>query len=183
MRRLIDDLLDVTRLEGGKRLPIEPAPVDVEALLSETHELFKAQEATSSITLQYRVADGVPPVYADHHRVLQVLSNLIGNALKFTPAGGVVSYTAEPRKGEVLFSVTDTGPGIPREHLGDIFNPFWQAKRTERLGAGLGLPIAKGIVESHGGKIWVESRESGGTKFYFTLPIYVTSAAESPAHR
>src|SRR5205823_3967224 len=95
--------------EGGKRLPIEPAPVDVEALLSETHELFKAQAATSSITLQYRVADGVPPVYADHHRVLQVLSNLIGNAVKFTPAGGVVSYTGEPRvrRDEVLLHAAD----------------------------------------------------------------------------
>ena len=184
MRRLIDDLLDVTRLEGGKRLPIEPAAIDVEALFSETHELFKAQAATSSITLQYHVADGVPPVHADHHRILQVLSNLIGNALKFTPAGGVVSYTAEPKGGEVLFSVTDTGPGIPREHLNDIFYPYWQAKRTERFGAGLGLPIAKGIVESHGGRIWVESRgKDGGTKFYFTLPVSVTSAAESPAHR
>ena len=183
MRRLIDDLLDITRLEGGKRLPIEPAPVDVEELLSETHELFKAQAANSSITLQYRVADGVPPVYADHHRVQQVLSNLIGNAMKFTPPGGVVSYGAEPRGGEVLFSIADTGPGIPREHLTEIFNPYWQAKRTERLGAGLGLPIAKGIVESHGGKIWVESRSGGGTKFYFTLPVNVTSAAESPARR
>jgi signal transduction histidine kinase len=183
MKRLIDDLLDVTRLEGGKRLPIEPAPMEVESLFSETHELFKAQAATSSITLQFRVADGTPPVYADHHRVLQVLSNLIGNALKFTPAGGVVSYSAEPRQGDVLFCVADSGPGIPREHLADIFNPYWQAKRTERLGAGLGLPIAKGIVESHGGKIWVESRDGRGTKFYFTLPVLVTSAAESPAHR
>jgi signal transduction histidine kinase len=183
MKRLIDDLLDVTRLEGGKRLPIEPAPMEVEVLFTETYELFKAQAATSSITLRYRVADGVPPVHADHHRVLQVLSNLIGNAMKFTPAGGVVSYAAEPRRARVLFTVADTGPGIPREHLGDIFNPYWQAKRTERLGAGLGLPIAKGIVESHGGKIWVESRDGGGTKFYFTLPAYVTSEAESPAHR
>jgi signal transduction histidine kinase/cell division protein FtsB len=183
MRRLIDDLLDVTRLEGGKRLPIEPAAVDVESLVTETYELFKAQAASSSITLQCRVADNIPPVYADHHRVLQVVSNLIGNALKFTPPSGVVSFTAEPRRGEVLFSIADTGPGIPKEHLNDIFNPYWQAKRTERLGAGLGLPIAKGIVESHGGRIWVESREEGGTKFYFTLPVNVTSAAESPVHR
>ena len=112
-----------------------------------------------------------------------MLSNLIGNALKFTPAGGMVTYTAEPRRGEVLLSVADTGPGIPREHLNDIFYPYWQAKRTERFGAGLGLPIAKGIVESHGGRIWVESRDGSGTKFYFTLPVNVTSAAESPAHR
>jgi signal transduction histidine kinase/cell division protein FtsB len=191
MRRLIDDLLDVTRLEGGKRLPVEPAPVDVEELFAETHELFKAQAASASITLQYRVEDGVPQVAADRHRVLQVLSNLLGNALKFTPPGGVISYAAEPRGDEVLFTVADTGPGIPKEHLGDVFKTYWQAKRTERFGAGLGLPIAKGVVEAHGGKIWVESA-GAGTKFYFTLPVYdparagdetVTSAAGSPARR
>ncbi|MEK6373699.1 MAG: GAF domain-containing sensor histidine kinase [Acidobacteriota bacterium] len=190
MRRLIDDLLDVTRLEGGKRLPVEPAPVDVEELLAETHELFKAQAASASITLQYRVGEGVPPVAADRHRVLQVLSNLIGNALKFTPPGGVISYAAEARPGEVLFTVADTGPGIPKEHLGDVFKTYWQAKRTERFGAGLGLPIAKGVVEAHGGKIWAKSRPGNGTKFYFTLPIYdparagdaaLTSEAGSPA--
>jgi signal transduction histidine kinase len=193
MRRLIDDLLDVTRLEGGKRLPVEPAPVNVTELFGETHELFKAQAASASITLQYHLSDGVPVVAADRHRVLQVLSNLIGNALKFTPPGGVISYTAEARNDSVLFTVADTGPGIPKEHLGDVFKTYWQAKRTERFGAGLGLPIAKGVVEAHGGKIWVESRPGAGTRFHFTLPVYdparagndsaVTSAAGSPARR
>jgi signal transduction histidine kinase len=88
----------------------------------------------------------------------------------------------------VLFMVNDTGPGIPKEHLHDIFSPYWQAKRTERLGAGLGLPIAKGIVEAHGGRIWVESEPGRGTSFYFTLPLAeaaVTgaSAAGSEARR
>ena len=192
MRRLIEDLLDVTRLEGGKHLPIEPGAVDVEELFAETHELFKAQAASASITLQYRVEDGVPPVAADRHRVLQVLSNLIGNALKFTPQGGVISYASEARPDHVLFTVADTGPGIPKEHLGDVFKTYWQAKRTERFGAGLGLPIAKGVVDAHGGKIWVKSKPGAGTKFYFTLPIYdparatgdtVTSEAGSPARR
>jgi signal transduction histidine kinase len=182
MQRLIEDLLDVTRLEGGNQLPIEPAPLDVESLFTETQELFKAQAATSSITLQYRVDDGVPPVHADRHRVLQVLSNLIGNAMKFTPPGGMITYRAEATDGSVLFTVTDNGPGIPKENLGDIFNPYWQAKRTARLGAGLGLPIAKGIVESHGGRIWVESEPGKGTKFSFTLPIAVEArAAATPA--
>jgi len=93
----------------------------------------------------------------------------------------------------VLFSVADTGPGIPKEHLGDIFSPYWQAKRTERMGAGLGLPIAKGIVEAHGGKIWAESEPGAGTQFYFTLPhsdgrsdsapAELTFAAESATRR
>ena len=190
MSRLIEDLLDVTRLEGGKRLPIEPAPVEVETLLEETYELFKSQAATSEITLRYATGENVPPVWADHHRVLQVLSNLIGNAMKFTPKGGVVSFRADADGDQVLFTVADTGPGIPKKNLKDIFNPYWQAKRAERLGAGLGLPIAKGIVEAHGGKIWVESEPGRGTKFFFTLPVArdavrVSSeqSAESPAHR
>jgi signal transduction histidine kinase len=102
----------------------------------------------------------------------------------------MVTFRADSQDGEVLFTVADSGPGIPREHLNDIFNPYWQAKRAERLGAGLGLPIAKGIVESHRGRIWVESAQGKGTKFYFTLPLAkeeekVSSAQpeESPAHR
>jgi signal transduction histidine kinase len=187
MTRLIDDLLDVTRLEGGKRLPIEPAPVDVPSLIDEVHELFKAQAAAGSITLQKRVEEDLPSVRADLHRVLQVFSNLIGNALKFTPAEGLIAFGAKRREGAVVFHVSDSGPGIPREHLKDIFTPYWQAKRTERLGAGLGLPIARGIVEAHGGRIWVGSEPGAGTTFFFTLPVEdvpaVRRAEESPAHR
>ncbi len=185
MSRLIADLLDVTRLDGGKRLPIDPETVEVSSLFAETYELFRAQAAAGSVTLQPRLADGVPAVYADRHRVLQVMSNLVGNSLKFTPKGGVVSLSAEPREQDVMFTVADTGPGIPARHLNDIFSPYWQAKRTERLGAGLGLPIAKGIVEAHGGRIWVESEQGKGTKFFFTLPIAHASkeAAREPLHK
>ena len=167
-----------------------PAAVEVEPLLSETYEVFKAQAAMSGISLQYEAAENLPPVYADRHRILQVLSNLIGNAMKFTPSGGTIRFGAETQDSEVLFMVSDSGPGIPQEHLGDIFNPYWQAKRAERMGAGLGLPIAKGIVEAHGGRIWVESEPGKGTRFYFTLPVAeanrsvsVPLAEESPAHR
>ena len=170
MRDLIADLLDVTRLEGGKQLPIEPAPVSVADLFHEAYELFRAQAAASSITLQYHVPDDLPDVNADRHRVMQVLQNLIGNSIKFTPPGGLVSFRADAQgERDVLFTVADTGPGIPPEHQADIFSPYWQAKRTERLGAGLGLPIARGIVEAHGGRIWVESETGVGTRFYFTL--------------
>lgn len=184
MRRLIEDLLDVTRLEGGKQLPIEPTPLEVRPLLAETYELFKTQAASSSIALRCDVDDDVPPVYADHHRVAQVLSNLIGNSMKFTPPDGRIVVRAKRSDGEVLFTVSDTGPGIPHKNLKDIFNPYWQAKRTARLGAGLGLPIAKGIVEAHGGQIWAESEPGRGTTFYFTLPVArsAVGAAESPAH-
>jgi len=179
MKRLIEDLLDVTRLDGGKQLPIDPAPLDVQSLFEETYELFKSQAATASITLQCQAPKNVPPVYADRHRVLQVLSNLIGNAMKFTPPGGMIACRAESQDGKVLIAVSDNGPGIPPENLGDIFNPYWQAKRTARLGAGLGLPIAKGIVESHGGRIWVESTPGDGTKFFFTLPVAVDAPADA----
>ncbi len=171
MRRLIEDLLDVTRLEGGKRLPIQPERIAVEALFQESFSLFNAQASSAHITLRFEPQGSLPDVYADRHRVLQVISNLIGNALKFTPSGGVISVQATARENDVLFSVADTGPGIPKENLGDIFNPYWQAKRTERLGAGLGLPIAKGVVEAHGGAIWAESEPGAGTRFYFTLPV------------
>lgn len=184
MRALIEDLLDVTRLEGGKQLPIDPAPTDVESLFREAYELFKAQAASSGVTFHYSIADDVPRVYADRHRVMQVVSNLIGNAMKFTPAGGMISYRADRRdEGQVLVTVADTGPGIPNENIDKIFNPYWQAKRTARLGAGLGLPIAKGIVESHGGTIWVESEPGAGTKFFFTLRVPREEAPADAATR
>jgi signal transduction histidine kinase len=173
MSRLIEDLLDVTRMEGGKSLPIDPERLDLDSLFREAHEIFRPQANAESVGLHCRLADGLPDVYADRHRVLQVLSNLIGNAMKFTPAGGEINVTAAPRtETEVIISVADTGPGIPKENLSDIFNPYWQAKRTARMGAGLGLPIAKGIVEAHGGRIWVESEIGKGTTFFFTLPIF-----------
>ena len=186
MNRLIADLLDVTRLEGGKRLPIEPAAVDPAELLGEAEELFRAQSAVAGVTMVYETEGALPPVHADRHRIMQVLSNLIGNSMKFTPPDGQITVHAKLRSEAVVFSISDTGPGIPREHLGDIFSPYWQAKRAERLGAGLGLPIAKGIVEAHGGRIWVESEPGRGTDFYFTLPVdgdALTSAAGSGERR
>ena len=192
MNRLIADLLDVTRLEGGKRLPVELGRVEVSDMLHEAEELFRAQAGVARVTMGYQSDDDLPPVRADRHRVMQVLSNLIGNSMKFTPPDGRIDVRGTRRGGEVLFSVSDTGPGIPKEHLSDIFSPYWQAKRTERMGAGLGLPIAKGIVEGHGGRIWVESDPGRGTQFYFTLPIdtspdesraELTPTAESAARR
>jgi len=184
MARLIADLLDVTRLEGGKRLPVEPSPVAVTELLDEALELFRAQAAVANVSIDSDCREGVDAVFADHHRVMQVLSNLIGNSLKFTPPNGTIRVCAEPHRDGVLFLISDTGPGIPKEHLNHIFTPYWQAKRAERLGAGLGLPIARGIVEAHGGRIWAESEPGQGTRFYFTLPaadVPVNSTEESAA--
>jgi signal transduction histidine kinase len=191
MARLIEDLLDVTRLEGGKRLPIEPGTVEPAELMREAEEIFRVQAGVASVVIDSDVDESLPPVYADRHRVMQVMSNLIGNSMKFTPPGGRIEVRATLGDGEVIFSISDTGPGIPKEHLSHIFSPYWQAKRTERLGAGLGLPIAKGIVEAHGGRIWVESEPDQGTDFYFTLPVarsesasaLTSAAAGSGGHR
>jgi signal transduction histidine kinase len=118
---------------------------------------------------------GPLPVLADSDRVVQVLSNLVGNAVKFTEPGGSVRVLAGLRGAELWFAVADTGIGIDEEHLAHIFDRFWQVGRSDRRGVGLGLPIARGIVEAHGGRIWVESRRGEGTTVHFTLPAAGTA--------
>jgi signal transduction histidine kinase len=136
--------------------------------------------------------DGLPQIEADHERVVQVLLNLVGNAVKFTPAGGRVAVSAEagdgdgdgrPRPGVVRFSVRDTGPGIPAEHLAHVFDRFWQVHAQGRAGAGLGLAIAKGIVEAHGGALEVESTLGEGATFSFTIPVARSGAPADPPRR
>ena len=109
-------------------------------------------------------------ITGDEKRIKQVLVNLIGNAIKFTPAHGQITLRATTQPGTVLFSVTDTGIGIPAEDLAHIFDRFWQASQAERRGAGLGLAICKGLVETHGGRLWVESTPAHGSTFSFTIP-------------
>ena len=114
-------------------------------------------------------------VQADAQRILQVLSNLLGNAARFTPPGAEIKVRAQRADDQVVFSVADSGPGIPAEHLPHIFDRFWQARRTGRHGIGLGLAIVKGIVEAHGGRVWAESELGVGSTFFFTLPIETLS--------
>ena len=115
-------------------------------------------------------AGGLPEVWGEHDRLLQVFENLIGNAIKFSTAGGLITVGAASRDQEVLFWVADTGPGIAPGSLPHVFDRFWQATKGDRRGAGLGLPIAKGIVEAHGGHLWVESTLGRGSIFFFSLP-------------
>jgi signal transduction histidine kinase len=110
-------------------------------------------------------------VRCDHERVMQIFSNLIGNAIKFTGEGGSVIVRARGERDRVLFSVSDTGPGIAEEDLAHIFDRYWQAKRRTQESLGLGLAISKALVESHGGAIWVKSTVGAGTTFFFTLPL------------
>jgi signal transduction histidine kinase len=112
----------------------------------------------------------VPEVWGDRDRLLQVFENLIGNAIKFTQAGGRITAGAASKDDDVVFWVADTGCGIASENLARVFDRFWQAIRAGRKGTGLGLPITKGIVEAHGGRIWVESTAGHGSTFSFTIP-------------
>lgn len=169
MDRLIEDLLDVSRLEAG-RLAIEPAPVSPADLASDAVTSHHVLAEAAALELALDIAPELPDVWADRGRVLQVLDNLIGNALKFTGKGGSISVGATMHGGEVLFRVRDTGVGMSQDALRHVFDRFWQM-RTDRRGAGLGLAIAKGIVEAHGGRIWADSELGKGTTFYFTVPL------------
>jgi PAS domain S-box-containing protein len=167
--RLIQDLLDVSRMEAGQ-FQLEVAPVSARGLLSQAVGMLAGAAAEKGIAVERAVEPIPPPVSADPHRVTQVLSNLVGNAIRFTPAGGRIVVRAAPGGDEVVFSVSDSGVGIAPEHLPFVFDRFWQARKSERAGAGLGLAIARGIVEAHGGRIWVESEPGRGSTFWFTLP-------------
>jgi signal transduction histidine kinase len=115
--------------------------------------------------------DHLPMLYCDADRVLQAFGNLIGNALKFTPAGGEIRLGAEAVGSGVLLSVSDSGPGIPEEDVPHVFDRFWTARRNSRVrGTGMGLAIVRGIVEAHGGQVWVERNARGGATFYMRLP-------------
>ena len=170
MSRLLQDLLDVLKSEASG-LAVDAAPTDVAAILGSTLDEFRLQAAELGIELSAEIPEDLPPAPADAARVGQVLSNLCGNALKFTRSGGRVRLSAAAADRELEISVEDDGIGIAREHLPHVFDRFWQAKRASRGSAGLGLAIAKGIVEAHGGRIWVESDEGRGTRFRFTLPL------------
>ena len=170
MSRLIDDLLEVAKIKAGV-LTLELRPVGAEMLLDDAFSMLKPLAARHSIALVLRAEPGLPPVLADYERILRVFSNLVVNAVKFSPGGSEVYVTAE-RRGEIVrFSVVDTGSGIPTAHLERLFDRFWQADDADRRGAGLGLTIAKEIVTAHNGTIGVESAEGIGSSFYFELPV------------
>ncbi|WP_052517934.1 PAS domain S-box protein [Archangium violaceum] len=169
MNRLIQDLLDVGRMEAGS-LSLQRARVSPRRLLAEVLETQRPLASEQSLDLRLDVQGEPPELWGDRDRLAQVLENLIGNAIKFTPRGGHIRAGAGTRGGEILFWITDSGPGIPAEHLPHLFDRFWQANRTDKRGAGLGLTIARGIIDSHGGHIWAESRVGAGATFFFTVP-------------
>jgi PAS domain S-box-containing protein len=171
---LIQDLLDTTRLRGG-RLHVTQRAVDANILVERSIDSLRPLADAGRVTLNLVLPANLPEVYADPDRVTQLLSNLIGNAIKFTPPGGSVSLGAQIDGDDVLFVVADTGQGIAPTELPHVFEPFYQAprdaRRGARHGAGLGLPISRGIVEAHGGNIWIESTLDVGTTVRFSLPV------------
>jgi signal transduction histidine kinase len=169
MNRLISDLLDAARIEAGG-LSVAQGRNDAAALVGEAVESIRPLAERRRLTMEQRVAGGLPPILSDRERILQVLANLVGNSVKFTPEGGAITITAEGEGEAVRFTVADTGPGIPSDALPHLFDRYWQASHTRRAGAGLGLYIAKGIVEAHGGRLWAESAPGRGSTFSFTLP-------------
>ena len=171
MDRLINDLLDVERMAHGK-LELTPERVDLHALIQECLDLFAPTFSSKSFSIANHIPSGPLFAHVDRDRILQVLSNLIGNALKFTSNGGAIELSAQKGETEIEISVTDDGPGIPEQARAHIFERFSQLHMNDRRGLGLGLFIAKWIVEAHQGRIWVTSDVGKGSTFSFTLPLY-----------
>ncbi|MEA2706622.1 MAG: hypothetical protein QOH22_1410 [Gemmatimonadaceae bacterium] len=177
MNRLVEDLLEVVRQESGKMtLVLEAVPAA--DILDQSAEMCQPSATEHGIFLEIREPTPDLLVTADEERVLQVMSNLLGNALKFVPRGGSVVLGCERKGGEAVFSVADTGPGIAPEDLDLLFEKFWQRRRADSRGVGLGLAIARGIVEAHGGRIWAESTLGSGSTFFFTLPAVAESTPD-----
>jgi signal transduction histidine kinase len=168
MARLIEDLVDFAGIQAGQ-LAIERRSHKPEDIISATNDIFSSMALERGLLLETRVRPGLPPIDCDSERAVQVMSNLVANALKVTPKGGAISIGAEPSDNEVVFFVHDTGPGIDAEELPRLFERYWRGKQTQYKGAGLGLSIARGIVDAHGGRIWAESQPGSGTTFYFSL--------------
>ena len=166
--RLVQDLLDLRRSEGD--LTLASKPTSPRHLVAEALETQRPLVAAASLTLLIDVPNELPAVQADQDRIAQVLENLVGNAVKFTPAGGRISVKAASREQDVLFCVKDNGRGVPPEELAHIFDLFWRGRASKRSGLGLGLPIARRVVEAHGGHIWIESDDGAGCTVFFTLP-------------
>lgn len=187
MAYLIETMLDVATLEAG-RLSVTPTSCSVEHLLSDAAEMFGNVSASRRIRLVRIPTEAELAVQADRRRILQVLSNLLGNALKFTPDGGEVRLSAIRHGRTMRIAVCDTGPGIAASHLPRIFDRFWKHEAGGKQGTGLGLFITKGIVDAHRGQIWVESEPNQGAAFYFTLPLadskgFTASASENGERR
>jgi chemotaxis family two-component system sensor kinase Cph1 len=168
MKALIEDLLELEKL-GATSFPLDVQPVESRKLLEDAATDARPLAHAKHISLVLDLSDP-PTIHADPHRISQVLSNLLGNAIKFTPEGGTITLCARARDGALSVTIADTGRGIAPDDLAHIFDRYWRPRGSEGEGTGLGLYIARGIVEAHGGRVWAESSPQGAT-FVFTLPL------------
>ena len=172
MNRLIDDLLAMGRLRAEHRLPLDLHPEDPANIAEQACDLMGPQALKKSIALRWsKPWTPMPSIIVDRSRILQVLTNLLDNALKFTPPGGTILVSCDEADGGIRFAVKDTGRGIDPADVDKVFDPFWQSRATAHLGTGLGLAIAKAVVEQHHGRIWVDSQPEAGTTVVFTIPL------------
>jgi signal transduction histidine kinase len=172
MRQLIDDLLDLTKIEAGIKLDLQPVPINM--VVVDCIESLRSTAQNKQMTIISDVTDNLPTVMGDKSRLRQVLMNLIGNAVKYTPPEGWVKVSAEPRGNTLRLSIQDNGLGISPEDQIHIFDRFYRVRRPETdsiEGTGLGLAIVKSLVEAHNGQIGLESRLGEGSTFYLTLPV------------
>lgn len=174
LTRLVDDLQELSRVEAGA-YTLERKPVSVEMLVTALKTRLGRQFEEKGVALSVELPPDLPLVIADEDRIGQVLLNLAGNALQYTPTAGQVQVTASRHRGEVWIAIKDTGIGIPREHLPYVFDRFYRVDKSRSRaggGSGIGLTVARHLVEAHGGRIWVESPGLGqGSTFTFTLPV------------
>ncbi len=175
MNRLIEGLLDLARMEAG-RLKLDRRVEAPSAVVTRAVEPLQSLAHDRGQRLEIAVSESLPPIDADPDRLAQVLANLVGNALKYTPEGGRIRVEAQASPSEVCFTVADTGPGIPAEQLPHLFERFWQARAAGRTGHGLGLSIVQGLVEAHDGRVWVDSQPGQGSRFHFSIPRASTDA-------
>ena len=175
MSKLIDDLFELAQLDAGY-LDLNKEKIDLSDLISDTLESFAARAESLSLILKGRVEPDVQLVWADPEKLTRILDNLLSNALRYTPPGGTITLSARKRRKDTVVLVEDTGSGIDPEHIPQIFDPFYREEKSRmrddsgQAGVGLGLAIAKGLIEAHGGNIWVDSEPGVGTEFGFTLP-------------
>jgi signal transduction histidine kinase len=177
LQGMVDDLLDMSRIESG-RVEVYPLPTETTSLIAAAVNEYKAEADAKGVSLGARVSTPGVSVLADHERIGHVFSNLLGNAVRYTPKGGSITLGAEVKNGTVRFTVADSGTGIPQEYQNRIFEKFFQVPGAELKGTGLGLYIAKEIVSAHGGDIGVESKPGEGSIFWFTLRRASSHAAK-----
>jgi len=171
MTQMVQELLELSRIESGL-VPVQLSPTDITHVVAHSAERLRPQADRADLQLDIDLPSQLPQVMADPDRILQVVTNLVHNAIKFTPAGGTVRVSAISTEADVVVSVQDSGVGIPADDLPRIFERFYKADRARSGGGtGLGLAISKHVVQAHGGRIWAKSVEGRGSTFYFALPV------------